>query len=89
MIVNGKLKIDLDVETVDEVVRMALMTDYIDVVKEIKRINKKNENDPLTRIDKEDLAHAAERRVAYETLLQYYMVLENYEAFKKEVWAVQ
>lgn len=88
MIVNGKLKVELDLEVVDEIVKDVLYSDYLDCCEQIKRLNKKNESDPLTRIDKEDLEAAAKRRVAFEELLQYYMPLQEFDELYKGIWGL-
>lgn len=77
--------IAMEVEQIDKIVRETLQDDYRRVMADIREVNKKNETEPLTRIDKEDLEDWSTLRLGLERVLQYYLSQDDYDAFIKSV----
>lgn len=84
-IAPGRVLIEMETEQIDQIVRETLKDDYRRVMADIREVNKKNETEPLDRIDKEDLEDWTTLRLGLERVLHYYMADEDCKAFIKRV----
>lgn len=85
IIAPGRVLIEMETDQIDQIVRETLKDDYRRVMADIKEVVKKNEHEPLDRIDKEDLEDWTTLRLGLERVLHYYLSDEDCKAFIKRV----
>ena len=85
MIVNGKLKIEIDLEAADEIVGYILKDDYRIVRQNIRNFERRMKSDEsMPKHLLEDLEYDKRLLEALSVVLAYRMIQEDHKAFIQE-----
>lgn len=84
MIVDGKVKFEIDLETADSIVVNVLKEDLLNVRQNIRNIEERMKFEAVASYVLEDLEYDKKLLEALSTVLAYHMVHGEYQAFIEE-----